>query len=233
MRCEHAREAGAYVLGSLAPSERTMYERHLAVCPVCREAVGEIAVLPGLLGRLDAAAATQIVGGEDGFDAPESRLPKLFEAAAKSRRRDAKVRRFRMAGVGLAAAGVALVFGIGLGPTGSLVNSPSTQPKVSLVAMRAIQDTPVTAEVGFTRTTGGSAVMMHCRYPTSAEKKGDYSYRLYVIGADGDAEQVGSWTAAPGTDVTMPGVTRITPSQIARFELRRNDGTTLLVRDVT
>jgi anti-sigma factor RsiW len=100
MRCEHAREAGAYVLGSLAPAERTMYERHLAVCPACREAVGEIAVLPGLLGRLDAAAATQIVGGEDGPDAPESRLPRLIDAAAQSRRRDAKVRRLRTAGVG-------------------------------------------------------------------------------------------------------------------------------------
>ena len=53
MRCEHEHDDGAYVLGALSPAERAQYERHLATCSFCREAVAEIAVLPGLLGRLD------------------------------------------------------------------------------------------------------------------------------------------------------------------------------------
>ena len=55
MRCEHEHDDGAYVLGALSPAERAAYERHLATCSFCREAVADIAVLPGLLGRLDPA----------------------------------------------------------------------------------------------------------------------------------------------------------------------------------
>jgi hypothetical protein len=54
-RCEFAHDDGAYVLGALSPAERAAYERHLATCAFCREAVAEVAVLPGLLGKLDAA----------------------------------------------------------------------------------------------------------------------------------------------------------------------------------
>ena len=60
-RCEFAYDDGAYVLGALAPAERAAYERHLAGCASCREAVAEIAVLPGLLGRLDPAGLEQFL----------------------------------------------------------------------------------------------------------------------------------------------------------------------------
>ncbi|MFD0784741.1 zf-HC2 domain-containing protein, partial [Micromonospora azadirachtae] len=46
-RCEFTQDDGAYVLGALAPAERAAYERHLAGCADCREAVAELAVLPG------------------------------------------------------------------------------------------------------------------------------------------------------------------------------------------
>src|SRR5262245_49866304 len=55
MSCEHEHDDGAYVLGALSPAERAAYERHLSTCSFCREAVADIAVLPGLLGRLDPA----------------------------------------------------------------------------------------------------------------------------------------------------------------------------------
>ena len=55
MRCEHEHDDGAYVLGALSPAERTAYERHLATCSFCREAVRDISTLPDLLSRLDAA----------------------------------------------------------------------------------------------------------------------------------------------------------------------------------
>ncbi|MER6596669.1 zf-HC2 domain-containing protein, partial [Micromonospora purpureochromogenes] len=60
-RCEFAHDDGAYVLGALAPADRAAYERHLAGCAACREAVAEIAVLPGLLGRLDPAALDEFL----------------------------------------------------------------------------------------------------------------------------------------------------------------------------
>ena len=42
MRCEHEHDDGAYVLGALSPAERVAYERHLATCSFCREAVRDI-----------------------------------------------------------------------------------------------------------------------------------------------------------------------------------------------
>ena len=74
---------------------------------------------------------------------------------------------------------------------------------------------------------------MHCRYPDSTDEHSEYTYRLYAISRDGTADQIGSWAAGPGSDVTMPGMTHLASSDIARFELRRNDGTTLLVYTVT
>ena len=61
MRCEHEHDDGAYVLGALSPAERAAYERHLATCSFCREAVADIAVLPGLLARLDAGEFAKLL----------------------------------------------------------------------------------------------------------------------------------------------------------------------------
>ncbi|MGW4502863.1 anti-sigma factor family protein, partial [Micromonospora sp. NPDC004336] len=82
-RCEFAHDDGAYVLGALAPAERAAYERHLAGCAPCRQAVADIAVLPGLLGRLDPAGLEQLL------PPPENpRVPELLSAARERRRRE-------------------------------------------------------------------------------------------------------------------------------------------------
>jgi anti-sigma factor ChrR (cupin superfamily) len=232
MHCEHSREAGAYVLGSLAPAERTTFERHLAVCPVCREAVAEIAVLPGLLGRLDAGAASQIVGGEDGLDAPESRLPKLIEAAAKSRRKDAWVRRWRLAGATVLAAAVAAFASFGLLPRQDN-NPPGGDQQVAMAAMTEIRETQVTAEVALTQTSAGTEVRMHCAYPPGKGHGANaYTYRLVAVGADGTRDQVGSWMAGPGSDLTLTGVTHFAYNDIDKLELQRNSGDAILVYNV-
>jgi anti-sigma-K factor RskA len=227
MHCEYAREAGAYVLGSLAPAERTMYERHLAICPVCREAVAEIAVLPGLLGRLDATAASQIVG-DDGVDAPESRLPKLIEAATRGRRRDAWARRWRMTAAALAAAGVATFasFGFAANQDGT---SGDDRP-AAMTAMTKLRQTPVNAEVALTQTAGGTEVSMHCTYAEDNDHgESIYTYRLVAVGADGTRDQVGSWMAGPGSDLTLSGVTHFAYNDIDKVELQKNSGDPILV----
>jgi hypothetical protein len=230
MGCEYAREAGAYVLGSLAPAERTMYERHMSVCPVCREAVAEIAVLPGLLGRLDATAASQIVGGEDGPDTPDSRLPKLIETAAKIRRRDAWVRRWRMAGATVVAAGVAAFAGVGLAPH---ADSTTEKPTVAMAAMTPLRDTPVRAEVGFVQAASGTEIRMHCAYESDGDQShGPYTYRLVAIGEDGTKDQIGSWMAGEGSDLNLSGVTHFAFHDIDKVELQKNSGDPILVYDV-
>ncbi len=54
MRCEDGHDDAAYVLGALSPGERQVYEKHLATCSFCREAVADLARVPDLLDRLDA-----------------------------------------------------------------------------------------------------------------------------------------------------------------------------------
>ncbi|MER6939657.1 zf-HC2 domain-containing protein, partial [Nocardioides sp. NPDC000441] len=51
----------SYVLGALSPSDRRAYERHLAGCSVCHDAVAELAGMPGLLGALSRAEAEELL----------------------------------------------------------------------------------------------------------------------------------------------------------------------------
>ncbi|MCZ7426191.1 zf-HC2 domain-containing protein [Micromonospora sp. WMMA1949] len=226
-RCEFAHDDGAYVLGALAPAERVAYERHLAGCAQCREAVAEIAVLPGLLGRLDPAGLEQFleVGPET------SRVPALLDAARERKRRDRSRSRRRYALTALAAAALAVIAGVGVG----LVQPPAepSKPPVALASMRPVAGTvPVHAEVGLTETPWGTEVTMHCGYDRRAGHREAYTFRLVAHGPDGATEQIGSWLAAPGDDLRFSGVTRFTKGELVRLELLRGTNSPVLAYDL-
>jgi predicted anti-sigma-YlaC factor YlaD len=234
MRCEHEHDDGAYVLGALSPAERAAYERHLATCSFCREAVADIAVLPGLLGRLDPAEFAKLLDPTLTSPAPErNRMPDLVTAAQTTRRQERKKLRVRVLSTALAAAVVALIVGIGavfwMGGPGS----PKITPPGPTVAMSSIEDdTPITAELNLAAGPGGTKVNLVCTYTRSAEYKQPYTIRLMAYGPDNEAEQVGSWVASPGTEFTMSGVTHFAAGALSRLELVRNDGKALLAYDV-
>ncbi|MGA4688373.1 anti-sigma factor family protein [Micromonospora sp. AB353] len=225
--CEFAHDDGAYVLGALAPADRVAYERHLAGCAQCREAVAEIAVLPGLLGRLDPAGLEQFleVGPET------SRVPALLDAARERKRRERSRSRRRYALTALAAAALAVLAGVGVG----LVQSPAepTKSPVALASMRPVAGTvPVHAEVGLTETPWGTEVTMHCGYDRRAGHREAYTFRLVAHGPDGATEQIGSWLAAPGDDLRFSGVTRFTKGELVRLELLRGADSPVLAYDL-
>ncbi|MEH0822550.1 MULTISPECIES: anti-sigma factor family protein [unclassified Micromonospora] len=229
-RCEFAHDDGAYVLGALAPADRAAYERHLAGCAACREAVAEIAVLPGLLGRLDPAALDEFLPPPQ----EPNRVPTLIAAARERRRRERSGARRRYALTALAAAALALVVGVG----GAAVLRPPAppQPTVQAVRMVAMQPVaakvPVHAEIGLTGTDWGTEVTMRCGYDATAGYGKAYTFRLVAHGPDGATEQIGSWLAAPGDDVRLTGATRFTDAELVRLELVRADGTAVLGYDV-
>ncbi|RKN48396.1 zf-HC2 domain-containing protein [Micromonospora endolithica] len=228
-RCEFAYDDGAYVLGALAPAERAAYERHLAGCPDCRQAVAEIAVLPGLLGRLDPAGLEQFLPSP----AEADRVPALLDAARERRRRERSATRRQYALTSLVAAALALIVGFG---TAALLPRPAAVPPgsdIRMVAMRPVAgEVPVHAEVGLHDTRWGTEVRMRCGYDATAGHGRAYTFRLVAHGPDGATEQIGSWLAAPGDDLRISGATRFTRGELVRLELLRSDNTPVLAHNV-
>ncbi|GAA0382165.1 zf-HC2 domain-containing protein [Micromonospora gifhornensis] len=227
-RCDFAYDDGAYVLGALSPADRAAYERHLVDCPACQQSISEIAVLPGLLGRLDPTSLEQFL------PPPENpRVPELLSVARERRRRERQANRLRYAVIGLAAAALALVVGFG---TATMLPGPETNAplaQVRMVQMRPVAGTvPLHAEIGLTGTNWGTEVTMTCGYDERSGYGKANAFRLVAHAADGSQEQIGSWLAAPGDDLRISGATRFTNAELVRLELVRADGTVVLAYDV-
>jgi hypothetical protein len=73
---------------------------------------------------------------------------------------------------------------------------------------------------------------MRCHYQWSSGHARAYTFRLVAHGPDDSTEQIGSWMAGPGDDVTITGATRFTAGELVRVELVRQDGTVMLAYDV-
>ena len=69
---------GVYVLGAADPAERTLVRMHLAWCRDCREELAGLAGLPGLLRRVPAAEADELLTSEAGLG---GRAPRTAGAA--------------------------------------------------------------------------------------------------------------------------------------------------------
>jgi hypothetical protein len=255
VRCDYAHDDGAYVLGALSPSERSAYERHLSTCPACREAVAEIAVLPGLLGRLDSSTALQLLGGDGPTESVEratapvpsagrapdgdAQVVSLVAAAAQRRRKERRGQRLRYAGSALAAACLALVVALGVGvlrDTGGTVRPEGpTGPRLEAMIPASVAGERITALIGLVARSWGTEVTMNCSYdeaPTGGHGTGAWQVHLFAYGPDDQKDQIGSWTAAPGKSVKFTGATRFTGNQLVRLELQNAAGRTLLTYDV-
>jgi anti-sigma-K factor RskA len=234
MRCDHEHDDGAYVLGALSPAERAAYERHLATCSFCREAVADIAVLPGLLSRLDPADFDRMLASE--LPPPRTRrnsMPDLVMAAQSTRRQERKRGRWRVLGSALAAACLALVVGVGAVFWMGRGGTPDPSVPGPTVAMTPANDkVPVTANLNLIGAAGGTKVNLVCFYNRGDDESEPYRIRLMAYGPDEESEQLGSWIASPGKEFNMSGVTHFTSGALSRLALVRNDDRTLLSYDV-
>jgi hypothetical protein len=213
----------------LTPAEREAYEHHLADCASCRQEVAELAVLPGLLGRIDGAAVEQLAGGGSVAApprAPETLLPKLLWAAQASRAAQRRRRRWQGVGTGLVAAFLAVVAGIGVN---RFVDSNS-RPSIQVAAMQSVtnEPVPVSAEVALIPTGQGTKIKIHCVYEVDTDHD-RWTFRLFVVPRSGAPEEVGAWTAKYGDDIWEDETTWVALPDIDRVELRRADGVTALL----
>lgn len=244
MRCEHEHDDGAYVLGALSPAERAAYERHLATCSFCREAVADISALPDLLSRLDANEFAKLLDptlttgepiGHPGASlrdfATSSRgtLPVSSLASFEGHRKKAKTARVRLLSTAAAAVFVVMIaVGVVAWTRDGGSASPPPGPAVAMTAVDS--SSPVTATVRLTSTPGGTRVDLTCSVSRAAT--GVATYRLIAYGPDEEKDQIGSWQAKPGADFSLPATTHFTRGGLSRLELVRFDGKPLLAYDV-
>ena len=229
MHCEHEHDDGAYVLGALSPAERAAYERHLATCSFCREAVADISSLPDLLSRLDAKEFAKLLDPTLTADHPGASLRDLAQPpTARGRRRKAFGVRV------LSSIAVAILVGlVGIGVLAWTRDTASTgtAPGPAVAMTRVEAASPVSATLRLTSAAGGTKADLTCTYSSSAPDGS--TFRLVAYGRGEEQEQVGSWDAEPGSVFRMQGFTHFGRGVISRIELVRFDDTVMLAYDVS
>jgi hypothetical protein len=247
--CEQAVESGAYVLGILDADDRIAYEQHLGRCESCQWEVASFADLPGILAQLGPTEVEAI-----GRGGPPARTVPDLDAAVPLRplpsvprsnpeqdfrsypyggsriaERGVQRRQRRWRGV-TAALVAAACLAVGVLVGARLVDhGPAPQPP-AMVAMRPIADSvPITAQVALTPIAGGTEIRMHCVYNGGVPGV-RWTLKMLVYPKNGgDPEQVSSWTAAHGENLTLAATTRFAPADIGKVAISKPDDTSLLV----
>ncbi len=222
MTCELAHDAGAYVLGALSPGERSAFQAHLAGCAECTRSVHELAGLPGLLARVSAG----VLEPGEVSPLPETVLPALVRDVRRIQRR----RTWAVVGTAAAAAVLvgagSLVVGLSLGDDAPPATAPPTGQ-----AMEVVGPELMTADLALTSVSWGTRLDLACSYPPPPEPWTDtsqWTYAMFVITQDGQAEQVATWKALPGRSMRLTASTAADRADIAFVEIRTGSGEPLL-----
>lgn len=233
MSCSFAHDDAAYLLGALSPAERLDFERHLPGCQQCTRAVGELAGLPGLLGRVEPSV---LDGPPSEVPLPDTLLPALSRAARRTRSRRTRVAA-GFAAVAAAAAVVVAVVGWQVGGSDAILDDPGASATPSgLVArtMDPVGEVPVRASLTLEEVTWGTRLGLVCTYDREAveyQLPPEVDYLLFVRTRDGRTEQVGSWRSASGTTTRLTAATASTRADIDSVEVRTPDGRVVLRLD--
>lgn len=222
MSCESAHLDGAYVLDALAPAERQEFERHLEGCAACAASVRELAGLPGLLGRVDAAS---VEFPPDAVPVPATLLPALVHEVRRVQRRR------RLLSVAVAAA-VVVVVALGIFVT-TRPSGPAPDPVVPTAGrvMQTVVPGPLSARLELASVAWGTRLDLVCTYAVSGYHDGQSAastYALVVHTRDGGTEQVATWRGLPGKTLRLTAATAATREEITSVEVRTLDGNPVL-----
>jgi anti-sigma factor RsiW len=156
-------------------------------------------------------------------------VPRVDEPVARPSRvqrgERRRQKRWRVVAAGLAAA-ACLALGV---LVGTRVLTTPVADKPNLVAMHKVSDSvPITAQVGLKEFTGGTQINVHCSYD-GGQNGPRWNLQLVVNPKNGAPQQVSTWTAAKGDDLSFSAATGYKPDEIASIEMRKGDNTKLLV----
>jgi anti-sigma factor RsiW len=215
----------AYVLGSLSPTDRREFEAHMADCPACRDAVGELSGMPAMLSQLDRSDVDSL--NQDTPEVSETLLPSLLNAVRRRRRRARLV-----TWTGAAVAAVVLVIGVFIGVAGGFPKSAPPPASVSALPMAQVGTTALTSTVSFSGERWGTFIDLNCvcLAPVSAHHD---RLAMVVVDRDGTRTQLATWVAEPG-HTAMPAGSISTPiDRIAAVQVvSADDGRVLLQRSL-
>ncbi|HWK92066.1 MAG TPA: zf-HC2 domain-containing protein [Luteimicrobium sp.] len=237
---EHERVAdwdAAYVLGALDAEDRRAFERHVAVCDRCREAVADLAGMPGLLALVPADEVPGFVEPAASDGAAEAAPADVVDlGAVASRLRRGQVRRLWTAAA--VAAGLLLVGGGAGWAVSSAAGSDggtSVSASATTVDLAPVGGSGVTARLSLDPVAWGTRVSWSCRYPSDAgpasATSGPYegatpaetTYALVLVDRSGHATTVGTW-AATGTGASgLHASTSVPKGDVASVEIRLGD----------
>lgn len=239
-RFDHDRYAlwdASYVLGALSTDDRREFEQHLAVCAGCSRAVAELAGMPALLSRVQPDARRSFLdefaaGRADGaVGQPVDRTPPT-DLLARISDRDRSLRRRQRRRMALVAAAAAAITATAVVVPAELGHSD--RPSL-VVALPALVDKPLSANVRLYRESWGTRIDLTCSYGDVAGLPAGttWNYGLYVIDGQSRATMIASWTTRPGSTVQTGASTDLAVDQIRSVQIRSIDtGAVLMSRDL-
>lgn len=205
---------GAYVLGALEPPERAEVEAHLPDCAACRDALAELAALPGLLGRLSADEAT--LGGVAPPSGPVDRALQEVAHAQRSQRR--RLRGWQALAAAAVIAAVAAVVPLWW-------SSPGLALEPRAVSQQGAQ---VEGMLLVTATDWGMEVELELRNLPAGR-----GYTLVAVAHDAHETTAASWAATETGEVRLTGSCYLPIDRLAHLEVHTSDGEVLTVFDVS
>lgn len=206
----------AYVLGSLSPSDRRAYERHLGECPACEREVTGLAGMPGILSAVPAQRAVELLGPPaPDQEVPSTLLPGLIRAARSAQRWT----RVRVVTAVLAAAAMSAMLTTVLRPEPPRPPTPTPAHEITLTQT---MPSPVTAKIVLVEQPWGTRIDITCDYtaPPDGRPLPTFAYSLHVVDRDGAITTVATWTAGPGTSMKPIATTGVPLVGITRIEVR-------------
>jgi anti-sigma factor RsiW len=227
---EYAMWDAAYVLGSLSSVERREFEAHLADCPLCRTAIGELAGMPALLSQLDRDELAPIDNGS-GIEPllPDELLPSLL-AKVSWRRRWSRI----VIWTAGAAAAAVLAIGVLVGVAGHYQTSAPTPPQASasVQPMAQVGTNRLASTVSLSSRQWGTFISMNCVCLAPLNAHHDM-LAMVVVGRDGSRTRMATWVANPGNTATPAGSISTPADQIVSVQVvSAADGEVLLQRSL-
>jgi len=213
------------VQGGLAQEwGQTMAERGPGGAPVGRGRMAPVGEPPGRRGNQP---------GQQPHQPSPVQLPVLLSSVRE--RRDAQRRRSRWQAIGgaLAAASVAAFAAFGVSAL-TESNGTGTPQEPNVIAMQPVaQPAAVTGWISAEEFSGGTRIYMRCKYGPPGDAGSRWTLRLFVVPKTGQPEEIGSWGANFGEEVTVNETTWIPKDNIDRIELRRAEAGPLLTYDLS